>query len=59
MVAQTLLLRTFLIVALCVMVGVCFVCLIRAVKGPRITDRVVALDMIVGRIQRHLDEATA
>ena len=46
MVAQTLLLRTFLIVALCVMVGVCFVCLIRAVKGPRITDRVVALNMI-------------
>ena len=46
MIAPTILLHKFLIVALCLMMGVCFVCLIRAVKGPRITDRVVALNMI-------------
>ena len=46
MVAPTLFLQNFLIAALCVMMGVCFACLIRAVKGPRITDRVVALNMI-------------
>ena len=46
MIAPTILLHRFLIAALCLMMGVCFVCFIRAVKGPRITDRVVALNMI-------------
>lgn len=46
MMEPTLFLRTFLIVALCIMMCVVFVCLVRALKGPRITDRVVALNMI-------------
>jgi len=39
-------LRTFLTAALCIMMCVVFVCLVRALKGPRVTDRVVALNMI-------------
>lgn len=46
MIEPTLLLRSFLILALCLMMGVCFVCLTRAIKGPRVTDRVVAMNMI-------------
>lgn len=46
MIAPTMLLRTFLIFALCLMMVIVFVCLIRAIKGPRITDRVIALNMI-------------
>ena len=46
MIAPTVLLHNFLIAALCLMMGVCFACFIRAIKGPRITDRVVALNMI-------------
>lgn len=43
---MTLFVRSFLIFAMCVMLSVVFVCMIRAIKGPRITDRVVALNMI-------------
>lgn len=46
MIEPTLLLRSFLILALCLMMAVCFVCLTRAIKGPRVTDRVVAMNMI-------------
>ena len=46
MIAPTMLLRSFLIFALCLMMVIAFVCLIRAIKGPRITDRVIALNMI-------------
>lgn len=46
MIEPTMLLHNFLIFALCLMMVVVFVCLIRAIKGPRITDRVVALNMI-------------
>ena len=46
MIEPTMLLRSFLIVALCLMMVVVFVCLIRAIKGPRVTDRVIALNMI-------------
>lgn len=46
MIAPTMLLRDFLVFALCLMMVVVFVCLIRAIKGPRITDRVIALNMI-------------
>lgn len=46
MIQPTLLLRSFLILALCLMMAVCFVCLVRAIKGPRVSDRVVALNMI-------------
>ena len=46
MIEPTMLLHNFLIFALCLMMVVVFVCLVRAIKGPRITDRVVALNMI-------------
>ena len=46
MIAPTGLLHNFLIFALCLMMVIVFVCLIRAIKGPRITDRVIALNMI-------------
>jgi len=46
MIEPTMFLKTFLIAALCIMMCVVFVCLVRALKGPRITDRVVALNMI-------------
>ena len=46
MIEPTAFLRSFLIFALCLMMVISFVCLIRALKGPRITDRVVALNMI-------------
>ena len=46
MIAPTMLLHNFLIFALCLMMVIVFVCLVRAIKGPRITDRVVALNMI-------------
>lgn len=42
----TLIVRSFLILAMCIMMLVVFVCMIRAIYGPRITDRVVALNMI-------------
>ena len=46
MIEPTMLLRSFLTFALCLMMVVVFVCLVRALKGPRITDRVLALNMI-------------
>lgn len=46
MIELTTFLHTFLIGVLCVMMCVVFVCLIRAILGPRITDRVLALNMI-------------
>ena len=46
MIEPTMFLRSFLSVALCIMMCVVFVCLVRALKGPRISDRVVALNMI-------------
>ena len=46
MIEATMFLRSFLTVALCLMMVVVFVCLVRALKGPRITDRVLALNMI-------------
>lgn len=46
MIAPTMLLHNFLVFALCLMMVVVFVCLIRAIKGPRVADRVVALNMI-------------
>ena len=46
MIEPTVLLQNFLIAALCLMGLVAFACLTRAIKGPRVTDRVVALNMI-------------
>lgn len=46
MIRPTMLLSAFLTLALCLMMIVCFVCLVRAIKGPRVSDRVVALNMI-------------
>ena len=46
MMEPTLFLHNFLIGALCVMMCVAFVCLVRAIIGPRVTDRVLALNMI-------------
>lgn len=46
MMEPTMFLRTFLIAVLCIMMCVVFVCLVRAIIGPRVTDRVVALNMI-------------
>lgn len=43
---MTLIVRSFLILAMCVMMAVVFVCMVRAIYGPRVTDRVVALNMI-------------
>lgn len=42
----TLIVRSFLIFAMCLMMLVIFVCMVRAIYGPRVTDRVVALNMI-------------
>ncbi len=46
MVEQTVFLHSFLIVVLCVLVAGVFGCLARAIKGPRITDRVVAMNAV-------------
>lgn len=46
MVEQTAFLHHFLVLALCLMMCVVFVCMVRAIKGPRVADRVVALNMI-------------
>lgn len=46
MTACTPVLRDVLVVLLCVLTAVMMACLIRAVKGPRYTDRLVALNMI-------------
>ena len=46
MIELTTFLHSFLIGVLCVMMCVVFVCLIRAILGPRVTDRVLALNMI-------------
>ena len=46
MTACTPVLRDVLVVLLCVLTAVMLACLIRAVKGPRYTDRLVALNMI-------------
>ena len=46
MIELTTFLHTFLIGVVCVMMCVVFVCLIRAILGPRVTDRVLALNMI-------------
>ena len=46
MIELTPFLRTFLTVALCILTVVAYLCLVRAIKGPRVTDRVVALNMI-------------
>lgn len=42
----TLIVHSFLILAMCIMMLVVFVCMVRAILGPRVTDRVVALNMI-------------
>lgn len=46
MIEPTTFLRTFLIGGMCIMMLVAFACLARAIIGPRVTDRVVALNMI-------------
>lgn len=45
MVELTPFLHNVLIAALCVLVAVIFFCLIRALMGPRIADRVVAMNV--------------
>ena len=42
----TPLLREILSVLLCLLTGVMLACLVRAVRGPRYTDRLVALNLI-------------
>ena len=39
-------LRDVLIVLLCILTAVMLLCLIRAVRGPRYTDRLAALNLI-------------
>ena len=39
-------LRDVLIVLLCILTAVMLLCLIRAVRGPRYTDRLVAMNLI-------------
>ena len=39
-------LEGFLAAVLCILTGVILVCLVRAIRGPRYTDRVVALNLI-------------
>ena len=46
MIQPTMFLQAFLTLALCLLIGLAFVCLVRALKGPRITDRVIAMNMI-------------
>lgn len=45
MIELTPFLRGLLLCALCVLAAVIFFCLIRALLGPRISDRVVAMNM--------------
>lgn len=42
----TSIVNSFLIFAMCIMMFVVFICMVRAIYGPRVTDRVVALNMI-------------
>lgn len=46
MVAMTDFLHHFLMVTLCVLAAGIFGCMVRAMKGPRITDRVVAMNAV-------------
>ena len=46
MVEQTVFLHNFLVLVLCLLVGGIFACLVRAIKGPRITDRIVAMNAV-------------
>lgn len=46
MIEQSVLLKTYLWAVLCLLLVAVVFCLIRALKGPRITDRVVALNVI-------------
>lgn len=41
-----LFLQYFMIAAMCIMVICIIFCIVRALKGPRITDRVVAMNVI-------------
>ena len=46
MIEMTPFLSGFLIAAMCLLAGVLLLCLVRAIRGPRFTDRVVALNVI-------------
>lgn len=46
MVERTPFLDYFMIAVMCVLVAAIFFCMIRAMKGPRITDRVVAMNVM-------------
>ncbi len=46
MIELTLFLQNFFTAVLCIMMCVVFVCLVRAIMGPRSTDRVIAMNMI-------------
>jgi multicomponent Na+:H+ antiporter subunit F len=46
MVEQTPFLHWFLLAVMCVLVAAIFFCLIRAILGPRIADRVVAMNVV-------------
>ncbi len=40
------LVHNFLLLVMCFLMGIAFVCMVRALRGPRFTDRVVAMNMI-------------
>ena len=46
MIEQTPFLHGFIMVVMCILVAAIFFCLIRALLGPRISDRIVAMNVI-------------
>ena len=46
LVERTPFLDRFMVVVMCVLVAAIFFCMLRALKGPRVTDRVVAMNVI-------------
>lgn len=46
LVERTPLLDHFMVAVMCVLVAAIFFCMLRALKGPRITDRVVAMNVM-------------
>lgn len=46
MIERSLFLDYFMVAVMCVLVAAIFFCMVRAMKGPRITDRVVAMNVM-------------
>lgn len=47
---MTPLLHRFLVIAICLLAAGIFLCLLRAIRGPRFTDRLIALNAICTQV---------